>query len=518
MKKQIAYFLQIFLLATIYYITGKIGLLADPVGGFATLIWFPTGISLATLVLFGPRLAPGVFLGAFLVNYTSDASAFLAFFLAIGNMLEAVVAYWLLKKIDFHPTFERLYDVVGFIIVAAVGSTLISAIIGASSLLVSHVINASSFFQTFIAWWIGDMLSNLIVVPTVFLVLRRIPFIVSPERLYEKLIVWMLILSVSFYVFANAFDLIAIKNASLTYLVFPPIIWMAIRFSQTEVVAATLAITILAIWGTFNGFGPFIIGRLSESLLYLQSFIAVLITTVMILSAAVTERRLLELQKDDFISVASHELKAPLSIIKAYVELLKKQNKDSKEKKSYAYLTKVHAQIGKMTQMINDFLDVSKIESGKLKIQRKSFSIDNLLNQVISDLQYTTKHITLVKKGNARTKIYGDRNRIAQVIINLITNAIKYSPQGKKVVIRVKKKSQTVLVSVQDFGIGMKKEYQARIFDRFYRVIDNKKNSFFGFGLGLYIAKEIVKQHNGEIWVESKKGKGSTFFVSLPIK
>ncbi len=516
MNKQIAHFLQIVFLAATYYVTGKIGLLLDPVGGFATLIWLPTGISLATLLFFGPRLSPGIFLGAFLVNFTSHAPFLLALCIAIGNMLEVLVGYWLLKKFDFHYTFDRLHDVIQFILLAAIGSTLVSATIGTISLLLGHVIVASEFVHTFSAWWIGDMLSNLLIVPTIFLVLRKISLVFNKERIIEKLIVWTLVWSVSIVIFTNIIDIFSIRNAPRTFLVFPPLIWMALRFSQAEVVAATVVVALVAIWGTFHGMGPFVLDRLSSSLLYLQSFIAVLVTTTMILGAAVAERRFLERQKDDFISVASHELKAPLAIIKAYVQLLKKQHEDKKEKKVNAYLSKVYLQIGKMTQLINDFLDVSKIESGKLKLQKRAFNIDNLLHQIIIDLQHTTQRITIVKRGNVHAKIYGDKNRIAQVFINLIVNAIKYSPSGKKIYICVKKRRQYIQVSIQDFGIGMKKEYQARIFDRFFRITDSKQNAFFGFGLGLYIAKEIVKQHNGEIRVESKKGKGSTFIVSLP--
>lgn len=518
-KKQFTYFLQILLLAGIYYATGKFGLMLDAVGGFASLIWLPTGISLAALLLLSPRLWPGIFLGAFFVNFTSGAPLLPALGIASGNTLEALTAYYLLRKIHFQLSFERVRDTVGFIIFAGWISTWVSATIGTLSLLFGGTITFTMLPQTWISWWVGDMLSNLVVTPLLLMFFSKTPEAIEPKRRREFVLVWSLIGIIGILVFTDFFGLIKLKTSAITYLIFPPIIWMALRFSQRAVAASILMFSVLSIWGTLNGLGPFVRERLSESLLLLQSFIAVFATTTMILSAAVTERRILERQKDDFMSVTSHELKTPLTIIKAYIQLLEKRSQKKQDAKTHKYVETVHVYVDKMTRLINDLLDIRKIEAGTLTLEKERFDIKILLDHIVQDIHFATKRMIILKTNSAHKQlIAGDKARLSQVFINLLTNAIKYSPRNKKVLVDIKSNHTNVTISVQDFGVGITKNYQNRIFDRFFRIVEAKRNAISGFGLGLYIASEIVKQHEGKIWVESTKGKGSTFYVSLPIQ
>lgn len=516
MKKYAQYFLQILLLAAIYFGTGKFGLNLDPVGGFAALIWLPTGISLAALLIFGFKLFPGIFLGAFLVNLVTGAPLPSALGIATGNTLEAIIAFQLLKKNNFHMTFDKLNDVITLIIFAAFGSTLVSATIGTFSLVFTNAIIFSQAAQTWTAWWVGDMLSVLIIVPTLLLIFNKIPHEIEQRKMPEIVLASLFICVAGIMVFLDFFEIFQIITPPITYLVFPPIIWIALRFSQRAVIVSILFISVIAMWGTIYGLGPFVRTQLNESLFLLQSFIAVVATTSMILSAVVTERKFLERQKDEFISVTSHELKTPLTIIKAYLQLLEKHFKHRKNTKSYEYISTVNMYVDKMTTMINDLLDVGKIESGKFTFEQEVFNIDTVLQQTIHDVQYTTTHI-IIKKGKVNAQILGDKTRISQVFMNLLTNAIKYSPRAEKVIVRITKKNSHVLVVFQDYGIGIQKDFQNRVFERFFRATQKKKTHISGFGLGLYIAKEIIKQHGGEIWVESTKNHGSKFFVSLPI-
>jgi two-component system CheB/CheR fusion protein len=232
----------------------------------------------------------------------------------------------------------------------------------------------------------------------------------------------------------------------------------------------------------------------------------------------ITERKSYEDQKDEFTGIVSHELKTPITTMKAFTQILQKRISQSGDKKDAYLLSNINTQADRLTNLINDLLNVSKIGAGKLSLDKKRFDLDSLVKKVVVDFQYTIESHSIIKEGDIKEMVYGDESRIEQVISNLITNAVKYSPQANKVIITLQSDKQNAIVKVQDFGFGIAKKDQRRIFDRFYRTSDKEKNSVSGFGLGLYISCEIIKRHNGKIWVDSTKGKGSTFSFSVPLK
>ncbi|MFT3934012.1 MAG: PAS domain-containing protein [Chitinophagaceae bacterium] len=223
-------------------------------------------------------------------------------------------------------------------------------------------------------------------------------------------------------------------------------------------------------------------------------------------------------QKDDFIKMASHELKTPVTTIKGYVQLLLKMNENGNDPFLANSLNTIDKQVFKLTKLITDLLDVTKIETGSLDLEKESFYIAESMKEIASDLQTTTPTHTITIQQNANPLIFADKDRIAQVIINLFTNAIKYSPKANKVIATINADENNVLISVQDFGIGISQEDISRIFERFYRAAGKDEKTFPGFGIGLFIVNEIVNLHKGRIWVESEKEKGSVFYVSLPLK
>jgi len=231
----------------------------------------------------------------------------------------------------------------------------------------------------------------------------------------------------------------------------------------------------------------------------------------------VSEQIALEQKKNEFISIASHELKTPLTTIKAFTQLLLKQMHAVHDKRSLHFLQNIDSQVNKLNALIGDLMDVSKIESGKLQFSLKEIAISELIKKVVTDYQYTTQSHTIIIKGSCRKKIFGDYHRLEQVLINLISNAVKYSPNAKEVIVRITEQARDVIISVQDFGIGISEVEQRRVFDRFFRSEHPTVAQIGGFGLGLYITKEIIDRHQGKIWVKSQVGKGSTFFVSLPL-
>ncbi len=174
-------------------------------------------------------------------------------------------------------------------------------------------------------------------------------------------------------------------------------------------------------------------------------------------------------------------------------------------------------QINRLTSLIGDLLDVTKINSGKLQFNDREFEFIPMVRELIEDLQRTTDKHTLVEKHEGDGVVFGDKERIGQVISNLITNAVKYSPNSEKIIIHTSLKDNEITLCVTDFGIGISQDKLDKVFEQFYRVSGNMQHTFPGLGLGLYISSEIIKREGGRIWVNSSEGKGSTFCFALPL-
>ncbi|UKT63475.1 hybrid sensor histidine kinase/response regulator [Pedobacter mucosus] len=227
-------------------------------------------------------------------------------------------------------------------------------------------------------------------------------------------------------------------------------------------------------------------------------------------------RKLAEHKKDEFISIASHELKTPLTSVKGYIQLLQRSLDKNDKVLSQSHLAKASIQLEKLNDLIVDLLDISKIESGKLKFNMKSFSADKMVSNTIEMLQHSYPDYKINKLGIASEDVFGDEMRLEQVVINFITNAIKYAPDTNQVNVSINIKDEKLFLSVKDFGIGISKEQQEKIFEKFYRVEDNS-NRFNGLGIGLYICSEIISRHNGSIGVNSAPNEGSEFYFIVPI-
>ncbi|WP_183557094.1 ATP-binding protein [Mucilaginibacter sp. SP1R1] len=231
----------------------------------------------------------------------------------------------------------------------------------------------------------------------------------------------------------------------------------------------------------------------------------------------ITERKQDELMKNDFIAMASHELKTPLTSLKAYTQLLVVKAKKMGDAFFIGALEKSENQINKMTRLIHGFLDMSKIESGKLQLNATVFDVNLLTAEVVADsLPGAMEHDILFNAG-APVLITADKEKIAEVIGNLISNAVKYSAKGSTVTITTKTEGQQLRLSVKDQGIGLKQKDQQKIFQRFFRVDNERTRGLSGFGIGLYLSAEIIRMHHGKIAVESEEGKGAEFYFLLPL-
>ncbi|WCT13707.1 PAS domain-containing sensor histidine kinase [Mucilaginibacter jinjuensis] len=230
----------------------------------------------------------------------------------------------------------------------------------------------------------------------------------------------------------------------------------------------------------------------------------------------ITDRKQDEIRKNDFIAMASHELKTPLTSLKAYIQMLLSSARKSDNQFFSASLEKADNQIEKMTKLIYGFLDLSKIESGKLQLELSNFNINDAINEAVVDVRPITQSHQIVLEPTEDLIVHADREKIMQVAVNLINNAVKYSPKGTTITLSTLDTGNWVEVAVKDQGIGINTYDLQKIFQRFYRVQDEKTRGFSGFGIGLYLSAEIMALHHGEIDVKSEAGQGSTFYFRLP--
>ncbi|QXV65166.1 PAS domain-containing protein [Mucilaginibacter sp. 21P] len=231
----------------------------------------------------------------------------------------------------------------------------------------------------------------------------------------------------------------------------------------------------------------------------------------------IDEQKQLARQKDDFLGIASHELKTPVTSVKAYAQVLGAMLTQEGEDKKAGMVMKMDAQLNRLTNLIGDLLDVTKINSGKILFNKTWFDVNAVVQDTVQDIQHTTNRHILVMDFEEAGQVYSDKERIGQVLTNLITNAIKYSPHANRVVIGTRREEDSVIVTVQDFGIGIPKEKLEKVFEQFYRVGGSNQHTFPGLGLGLYISNEIIRREGGKMWVESEEEKGSVFCFSLPV-
>jgi PAS domain S-box-containing protein len=229
----------------------------------------------------------------------------------------------------------------------------------------------------------------------------------------------------------------------------------------------------------------------------------------------IEERIEADKKKDEFISIASHELKTPVTSLKAYTQILQTIFENEHNEKASGMLAKMDKQVNKLTSLIVDLLDVTKINKGEMVFDIQEFSFNDLVMETAEEMQRTTQNHTLTLQLEPCEKIKGDRNRIGQVITNFISNAIKYSPEAKEIIITSDCCNHKVKLCVQDFGIGIAQHEHSEVFKRFFRTSAKNQHTFPGMGLGLYISSEIIKRHGGDIYFESTEGKGSLFCFEI---
>lgn len=229
------------------------------------------------------------------------------------------------------------------------------------------------------------------------------------------------------------------------------------------------------------------------------------------------EKRQQETRKNAFISMASHELKTPVTSLKGFTQLLQRRLQQQVDPQSLLFLDRMATQLDKLNSLVTDLLDVSKMQTSTLAFRETHFDLDDLARETVENVQAATTTHQISLAGATGATVYGDRDRLGQALINLLTNAVKYSPDAESVVVQLSADQRFAEVTVQDFGIGISEEHYLRIFDQFYQVTEQQDGGYPGLGIGLYITRTIVERHGGRLWLESRKGQGSMFHFTVPI-
>jgi PAS domain S-box-containing protein len=232
----------------------------------------------------------------------------------------------------------------------------------------------------------------------------------------------------------------------------------------------------------------------------------------------ITEQHALKLQKEEFIAIASHELKTPITSLKAVLQLLnrmiKKEETIPEKIANLAYEAQLYT--AKLIHLVEDLLNASKLEQGQLSVNKRKFPLSEVIEGCCNHMRLDRKHY-VTHQGDLSIVVNADRNKIDQILVNFVNNAVKYAPASEEIAIKVEQLPNSVKISVTDKGKGIPSEDLPHLFERYYQVGKGEKHSS-GLGLGLYISAEIIKKHHGEIGVESKIGEGSSFWFTLPNK
>ena len=522
-------------LAAVYVAAARLGLALDAVAGFATLVWPPTGISLATILLFGFRLWPGIFIGATIANVLTGAPVGVALGIGVGNTAEALLGAYALRRIPgFYPALDRLHDVIGLIVFAGIFSTIVSATIGVTSLHLGGIVSAAQLRDTWRAWWVGDLIGALLVAP-IILVWSTSPRARFPLRWIEGAGLGAAVVFVGWLTFFSDASRVptAADSFRLPYILFPVLIWAALRFGQRGATTAAFVVSAIAVWGTVLGHGPFVNPVLHERLLALQTFMAIVAATFLVMGAIIAERRRAEEEarvaqraadsanqvKSEFLAVMSHELRTPLNAIAGYTDLLVTETMGPVTEKQRDSLTRIQKNQQHLLSLINDVLGFARVEAGQVLVEPEKVRVKDALDAVEPLIQPELERKKLVFRRlpvDAGLLVLADPKKLQQVLLNLLSNAAKYTGDGGTIALGAERSGTTVRIWVQDTGIGIAEEQLEKVFEPFFQVDRGTKRRYPGVGLGLTIARDLARRMRGDIQLESKLGDGTTASLTLP--
>jgi len=519
-------------LALLYVAAAQLGLAFDAVAGFATLVWPPSGIAVAAVVLFGMRVWPGIFVGAAVANALTGAPLFVALGIGIGNTLEALTALYILRHTPaFSNTLETVTSGVGLVL-AALFSTMVAASIGVVSLYAGNVIGESRIVEAWRAWWVGDMVGVVLVTPLV-LVWSHKPRARIPHRRWEIVVLTAALVAMCALTFFGDHVLPLETPFHHTGALLALLIWASIRFGERGAATAAFGVSAAAVTATALGHGSFVQADLSSSLFALQTFMAVVGATFLLLGATIAEWRIAlentrrahdeaeraNRAKSEFLAVMSHELRTPLNAIAGYSDLLTAGVYGPLNEKEADAVARIRRSEQHLLSLIDEVLGFVSAEKGELTAQREDISVidafDDVEPLVRPELQ--RRHFVLKRHVDVPAlTVHADRKSLQQILLRLVSNASKYSADGGMITLGADRDGSRVRIWVHDTGVGISQDELKRVFEPFFQVESGKTRRYSGIGLGLTIARDLARRMEGEVTLASQIGRGTTATVVLP--
>lgn len=533
MKSRWILFLQLVAVAAAYVITARVGLGIDAVGGFATVVWPASGIALAAILLGGYRMWPAVWVGALVANMLTGAPFPVAAGIGIGNTAEAIAGAWLLHSVPgFRIQLDRVRDVLALMILAAGLSPVLAATTGVATLHLSGIMPRTEVADAWKSWWTGDAIGDLIAAPFILVWAQWNPRL-RVKRMGESVTLGIAIVILGIVIFAGAPSIGSVARGR-EYLFFPPLVWASLRFGTRGSVTSTAIAAVIAVVYTASGRGPFVRGDLHDNLLALQLFVGIAGATFLLLGASIAERvktaRDLEAAREvaegankakaTFLGVVSHELRTPLNAIMGYVDLLLMQIDGSLTSKQRETLERVRQSQRHLLALIEDVLGFAQVEAGRFSLILQPVNIRETFNNVeqLVSQEAMKKSIALsVADIDPSLTVTADADKLRQVILNLVSNAVKFTSSGGSIDLRARRNGDEAVMNVKDSGIGIARENLGRVFDPFYQVDQGGTRKYPGVGLGLSIVRDAVLAMNGRVEITSEPGKGTDVSIRLPI-
>jgi signal transduction histidine kinase len=521
----LAYAAQLTVLAVVYGFAAHLSLRLALVPQ-VTPIWPPTGIAVAALFLFGRRLWPAIFIGAFLVNAPISSSLPVAAAIAAGNACAPLVVVVVLERAGFRPQLDRLRDAV-VLIGAALGGTLISATGGAVTLAVSGGTAGNGFVPTWSVWWAGDAMGVLIIAPLLFsLLFLRVPTTVNWRRASEGFLL-LAVLTVGAHV-------VFVGHLRVVYLVFPLLIWAAWRFGLPGAATAALIASTTAIWAAENGTGPFLHEGLFQRMATLQIFNACVAFASFVVAAIVAERqqsrrriehaleverraaerlRTLDELRRTFLHAVSHELRTPLTSVLGIALTLQREDVELDEDEQVELVGRLASNARRLDLLLRDLLDLDRLDRGVLEPRLEPVDVGALVGGMVTDMEALRPR--RVQTRTPRVVIPIDSSKVERIVENLLANAVRHTGGDASIWVRVEAADGGVVIAVEDDGPGVAPELRTRVFEPFQQAQDVPGPSP-GLGIGLSLVARFAELHRGRAWVEERPGGGASFRVFLP--
>ncbi len=617
-----------------YVASAKFGISLSVAHGVITPVWAPSGISLAALLLLGPRLWPAVALGALIANSTSGVGAAVAAGIAVGNTLEAVAGAFLLRRAGLRLGLERVRDVLALAVFGAGISTLLAATSGVTVLFLAHVLHGS-YGSDWLLWWFGDAVGVLMLTP--FLL---VAFSFSQERKWPgKAVVFEALAFVASLTALNA--LVFLAGAwRYPYLIFPLLLWAVLRFRQLGAATCSLLVGAIGTWGTVAGTVPIAATSPTERVQIIQALVGVLAISLLVLGATLSERetanaevkqtaaRLSEAQalahigswmweladdrlswsdelyrifgfapgsvsltygfflervhpddraaveqtvrqaysdqqpfrfgcrillpdggerslhgrgrvlldefgrparmvgtvqditeqrqaeklRDDILATVSHELRTPLTSVLGFAITLQERGERLGREAAANMIEQIVQQARRLDQLLGDLLDLDRLRHGQIAPVRRATDVTQLVNQIAA--AHRTDGQAISVSGEPLTANL-DAAMIERLVDNLLANAVRHTPPGTSIVLRLERRTEDLLLIVEDDGPGIPDELKASVFEIFNRgakIMSNER----GTGIGLSLVARFAALHGGRAWVEDSPAGGASFQISLP--